>query len=251
MKFISAALLLIGFNYSVQGQTDKTVTRQEQLWTGLIINYSFNNKHIFTTEIENRIFILPYKQSTTLYRFNYRIPINTSLSFSFGFANFYQWSQNDYLDKGDFAVPEYRPHVDFYHQHLSKQKKWKFIGRFRNEFRLFHNANSSELINGYHGYYRSRYRIMTEHVFNTNAKHQLLFRVGGEVHFNFGNEIIYNHFDQFRAISGFQLKLTDSIQFGAEYLYWYQHRASKNAYYQRDIFRILLNFTLSSKQQNK
>lgn len=218
---------------------------------GLMGNYTFKNEHLLSFEIENRRFIAPSKQSTFLARLNYRIFINSTFSFSFGFSNFYQWSQNPYSKGNDFAIPEYRPHIDFYHQHHALNNKLTIVGRWRNEYRIFQNSATSELTNGFYGYFRTRYRILSDYLINSDSKNKISFRMGAEVHFNFGDEIIYNRFDQLRIITGINMKFNSWLQLGTEYIYWYQHRNSFNSYYQRNIFRLILNFTFHAKAWTK
>lgn len=56
------------------------------------------------------------------------------------------------------------------------------------------------------------------------------FVANNELHINFGNEIVYNYFDQNRFFIGFSyhVNATDNIQFG--YMNLFQQLASGNSY---------------------
>lgn len=103
----------------------------------------------------------------------------------------------------------------------------------RLEERFRHRVkNESELGVGYGFNYRARYNILFNIPFSRTVIHPSAWAaiLYNEIYVNFGKQIVYNTFDQFRTFAGFNYVFSKkaNLQFG--YMYSFQQLASGNRY---------------------
>jgi hypothetical protein len=92
--------------------------------------------------------------------------------------------------------------------------------------------NDDELAEGYNFNFRVRYNYMIQWAIGSRPYQKGSFSavLNDELHINFGDEIVYNYFDQNRFFAGFHYFITDqsTLQFG--YLNVFQQTAAGNSY---------------------
>jgi len=92
--------------------------------------------------------------------------------------------------------------------------------------------DADELADGYHFNYRIRYNFFFQVPITKKAyeKGSLTFVLNDELMINFGDQVVYNYFDQNRFFTGFNyfFSKNTSLQFG--YLNVFQQLSSGNKY---------------------
>ncbi len=118
----------------------------------------------------------------------------------------------------------------------------RFRHRVKNEF---------ELGEGYSFNYRTRYNILFNLALSrlAFAPHSFSAVLYNEVYLNFGKQIIYNTFDQFRTYAGlnFALSKKANLQFG--YMYAFQQLAAGNRYRHLHAARIFYLYNLDLRRK--
>jgi hypothetical protein len=97
-----------------------------------------------------------------------------------------------------------------------------------------------ELVDGYTQWFRARYRIGVAYKLIEFKSRTINLKASNEIHFNLGEEILYNRFDQNRYYFGASVDITPHFLFEFGYLNWFQQRASGVDFYDRDIFRFII-----------
>ena len=115
--------------------------------------------------------------------------------------------------------------------------------------------DADELAEGYDFNFRFRYNILFQVPLNKKmyGKGGLSFVVNDELHINFGDQIVYNYFDQNRFFAGFNyfLSKNSNLQFG--YLNVFQQLSSGNKYKVINAARVFFfqNLDIRKKQQSR
>jgi hypothetical protein len=122
----------------------------------------------------------------------------------------------------------------------------RFRHRVKNEFELGH---------GFGFNYRARYNILLNFALSRKpfAPHTLAATFYNEVYLNFGKQIIYNTFDQYRVFGGFNYNFTKKANLLFGYFYGFQQLSSGNAYRHLHVARIfyLYNLDLRKKKEEQ
>ena len=126
---------------------------------------------------------------------------------------------------------------------IYQQVQWRqtvgrvtFVQRIRNEQRWH------EVLNENGDYLRTRFSNRVRFLSSLNVR---IFEnpklptlsFADEVHFHFGEEIIYNTFDQNRVFAGLKVPVFDNLKFDIGYMLVYQQRFSGNEYDLNHTFR--------------
>ena len=113
--------------------------------------------------------------------------------------------------------------------------------------------NDDELAEGYGFNFRFRYNFfaqfpLSKRKFQPNT---LSFVVNDEVHINFGEQIVYNYFDQNRFFLGFHYHVNkhDNLQFG--YMNIFQQLAAGNQYRSVHVARVFYFHNLDLRKKSK
>lgn len=101
--------------------------------------------------------------------------------------------------------------------------------------------------------WRLRYNLWYEIplVKNGIQPKSLSFIVNDEIHINFGNEIVYNYFDQNRFFLGLKYQFTKSTNVQAGYLNLFQQLSAGNKYKNINAVRIFVYQSLDWRKKNK
>lgn len=129
------------------------------------------------------------------------------------------------------AMPEHRPWQQV--QWFSRFPNLRLMNWVRLEERFRRKIlNSNELADGYNFNWRVRFNLaafmpLTKKKFEPGG---LQFLVNDEVHFNFGKNIVYNHFDQNRLFFGLVYQLTGQAQLHGGYMNVFVQQAAGNRF---------------------
>ena len=100
---------------------------------------------------------------------------------------------------------------------------------------------------------RIRYNIFTQFPLSKRKfqPNTLSFVVNDEVHINFGEQIVYNYFDQNRFFVGFNYHINkhDNLQFG--YMNLFQQLAAGNQYRSVHVARVFYFHNLDLRKKSK
>ncbi len=227
----------------------KTITNQNMIWYAYFQNIKINDRFSVYTDIQERHFFKPLKQSQFLIRssFNTTIASNWDVGAGFCFALTNTTPLVDY----DLEVPELRPHVEF--NNRVKLKNVNVWHRYRLEARFPHEVQGTELVNGFKfSNMRFRYQIAVDFILRKpkNDKNAIRLSLRDEVMLNFGKNIKYNLFDQNRINVAFQYLPVKEIILEAGYMNWFQQRESGDKYFNRNILRfaVIHNIHLKKKE---
>ena len=156
----------------------------------------------------------------------YYLTANTKLTAGYAYVNHFPADPH-----ADISQPEHRPWQQVqWHNRFPKLRIMQWV-RLEERFRRKIKDND-ELAEGYNFNWRVRYNMLLNFAFNKKpfAPKTISYAVNNETHINFGEQIIYNTFDQNRLFLGFHYHTNshDFLQFG--YMYLYQQLASGNSY---------------------
>ena len=226
LKNLSVGLLLIFGQVTI---AQKHATSENQVW------FSYNNQtrlsakwglwgdfHLRTKENYLEDF------STGIARLGIMYYLSDNTKLTAGYAYVHNYPQAGHTD---IARPEHRPWQQVqWHNKFPNLRLMQYV-RLEERFRRKIKDND-ELADGYNFNWRTRYNLLVNFALNKKpfAPKTISYFVSDEVHINFGNEIVYNSFDQNRLFVGLQYHANshDVLQFGLMYLY--QQLPSGNNY---------------------
>jgi hypothetical protein len=217
----------------------KSVTNQSLVWYGYFQNLKINDLFSIQTDIQERHFISPAKQSQLVMHSTFKTRIASNWDAGVGFCFFY--TNTDPTVDYDLNAPELRPFLE-----ISNKQKLKYVSvshRYRLEARFFRNTSGPELADGFSfGSMRFRYQFGVEFPLYKprSDKHALKLRLIDELMLNFGNKIKYNLFDQNRVQVMLHYAPSHALALEAGYTNWFQQRSSGDQYFNRHILRLAM-----------
>lgn len=176
--------------------------------------------------------------SSTIARVGLTYYLNDNAKLTAGYAYINHFPADNHAN---ISRPEHRPWLQLqWHTSYPKIRLMQWI-RLEERFRrkvLSHD----ELDEGYNFNYRLRYNFFVTGPLNKNAfaKGTFSWILNDELHVNFGEEVIYNYFDQNRFFAGFgyHVNAHDNLQFG--YMNVFLQLAAGNRY--RNIHGVRLSY---------
>lgn len=246
-KYVFFTVILCMIEY---GFGQKTITNQSLIWYTYVQNLKINERFSVQTDIQERHFIAPFKQSQFLMRSTFKTAIKHNFDFGVGFCFFL--SNTDPTVEYDLETPEVRPYIEF--NNKQPFKRVTVSHRYRLESRFFHNINGKELSKGFSfGSMRFRYQLGLDILLNKpkEEKHTLKLRITDEMMLNFGNKIKYNLFDQNRITVSLQYAPIKAIALEVGYINWFQQRTSGDKYFNRNILRVGVVHNIVLKKKEK
>jgi hypothetical protein len=153
----------------------------------------------------------------------------------------------------NIAQPEHRPWQQIqWHTKYSKIRTMQWLRleeRYRRKIQ-----DDAHLADGYNFNFRIRYNLFLQYPLSHKAfePHTLSFVLNDEVHVNFGDQIVYNYFDQNRLFLGFNYHINKHDQLQIGYMNLYQQLAAGNKYKYVNAARIFYfhNLDLRRKQRS-
>lgn len=224
--------LVTGMVFCVQfsiGQVAKYKEYYEQVWLGYFNQTRVSNKWGFWLEGQLRtkdnffdsLSIAIFRPGLTYY-------LNDKVKFTLGYAYINSYPGDNHPG---VSQPEHRIWQQVqWHGNFSRIRLMQWVRleeRYRRKIK-----DADELAEGYNFNFRGRYNFFFQVPVTKKAyeKGSLTYVVNDEIMINFGNEIVYNYFDQNRFFTGFNYYFSknSNIQFG--YLNVFQQLSSGNRY---------------------
>jgi hypothetical protein len=175
----------------------------------------------------------------------YYVNNNTKLTAGYAYVNFFPTGAMN------ISQPEHRPWQQVqWHTNYPRLRLMQWI-RLEERFRR-KVLNNDQLADGYNFNYRLRYNFLFNAPIGKKpfAPGTFSWVLNDEVHINFGDEIVYNYFDQNRFFAGltYHVNPANSIQFG--YLNVFQQLPAGNRYRNTHAARIFYfhNLDLRAKK---
>ncbi len=239
--------LILSIQLAGQDAPKKNVTNQQLVWFAYYNKLEISPKWHLVSEVEERRFRNPDARHQFVLRSHIHYQFAKDWDVSAGFTYFLQ-SPNDPESKSNLVVPELRPHIQV-DGATTLSPRWRLDHRYRLESRFFRKFENDELTDGFVQWYRARYRIGISYKLMDVGSGALNLKLSNEIHINFGEEIIYNRFDQNRIYFGANIDLSRYFVFEAGFLKWFQQRPTGVDFYNRDIIRFLIVHKIKLKQK--
>lgn len=240
MKYKSL-LLFIVVSFSIYSQ--KKITNQELFWGRVMLKYSGFNHWNFRQEIEDRVFVTPFRHHHLLIRSHVSKKFDENWSTAIGFTYFIQSLPNNPYIKNYTNNIELRPQFEFVYTSRIKESNFYFQHRNWFEFRYFQQNDKT------YKYENLRYRYLFELKYEISDKWKL--KTCNEIFLNVGKNIVYNVFDHNRFGFGFDYKFNEKWRTELLYLNWFQQDSSGIDFYNRNIIRWTIFWLLKKKEENK
>lgn len=242
-KLVLVIILMIPQFFIAQ----KKVENQQLIWYGYYNTLKFNENWSLNSEIQNRQFYNPTAQHQLVFRSNLERKLIGDWNASAGLTFFLQ-NPNNPNSESKLTVPELRPDFGF-----SNKQKLGFVTlshRYKVEARFFHDANNGELVGGYRfSNFRLRYQFGLDFpLWKQEEKEKLVLKIKDEIMFNAGSKVVKNAFDQNRIYLAVNYKLNNSYAVEVGYMNWFQQQKSGTDFYNRDILRFSLFYTINFKK---
>lgn len=243
---LGVVLLFIGATSFGQKQTET----EQQVWGAFFNQTRFSDKwglwadfHIRTKED----FLTDLSSTIARLGLTYHVNDNTRLTAGYGYVTHYPAAPNTGI-----AQPEHRPW---------QQIQWNTGGR---RSRLVHGLrleeryrrkllNANELADEYDFNFRLRYNLLAMFAMGRKAfaPNTMSFVINDEVMLNFGEEVVYNYFDQNRLFFGFAYHINrqNTLQFG--YMNVFIQTAAGNRYRSLHVPRVFYFNNIDLRKRKK
>lgn len=226
------ALFLLGMLFSVVvgfGQANKTKETCEQIWLGYFNQTRLSDKWGFWVDAHIRTkddFTDSLSQFIIRPGITYYLADKTKLTVGYAYVNHFPADAHP-----ETSQPEHRIWQQIqWHNNYDRIKLMQWVRleeRYRRKIK-----DADELADGYNFNFRARFNIMMQVALGKNKfeKGSLAWVVNDELMVNFGDQIVYNYFDQNRFFTGFHYYVTKHsfLQFG--YMNVFQQLSSGNKY---------------------
>lgn len=245
-KYVLGILLLL--ETASYGQTVKTVNHINQTWVGYLNQTRLSKKwgiwadlHIRTKEslADN------FSQSIARLGLTYYVTDNTKLSFGYAYISNYPGDNHT-----NITQPEHRlwQQVQWHH----KYPRLRLMQWIRLEEKYKRKIlDNDHLASGYQYNWKLRYNFLLNIPLGQKAfaPGTMSFVLNDELHINFGEEIVYNYFDQNRFFAGFSyhINASDNIQWG--YMNQFQQLSGGNSYKMNNGFRVFYFHNLDLRKK--
>jgi hypothetical protein len=251
MKTFTLSFLLLFASVSMlfaAGET-QTIAKQPMLWTRVVNTLVIDSHWYVYSELDNRVFLDPVKESQALARVMGRYVINKNVEVGAGVVASFNYP-GDPKAAVLLMTPEYRACADIsFRQYFGK--RLTLIHRNVIENRFIHNATSKELQDGYRYAFRYRYRLHADILLWKKENQSLKFILSDEIMLQAGKGIVYNVFDQNRAYAALNYEPLRWLGFEAGYLNLFQQRSTGKDFYNRHIFRFSVFTKIFIHSKNK
>lgn len=226
----------------------KDIECDEQTWVGYFNQTRITNKSGFWLDVHFRFADdFTGRLGQSIFRPGYIYFLSDQARLSAGYAYVTAYSATDETPD----IPEHRPWQQI--QWYDKRKHFTMMQYVRLEERFRRSVEGTELSDDYAFNYRVRYNISFTIPLNgksVDPKTPFIF-VNDEVMINFGEEIVYNYFDQNRFFAGVGYQFTKHLNAQIGYLNVFQQRATGNQYNRIDAIRLFVFHTLDFRKQKE
>jgi len=221
-------------------QDSKQITKQELFWLRYYAHLQFSENWKLRTELEERMYINPWRQHQILFRNNLERKLGKGMKVAIGFTWFEQTLPHDPSDEDVYTRIELRPQQEIaFKQQFSD--RFYLSHRYWFEERFFQKLDNRVPVGGYEfRVLRIRYKLQGNFdiIPAEGLKGKLTLSVHDEVMINVGGKIVQNTFDQNRLGVALSYGLTDNFALEGSFFNWFQQRSSGVDYFNRNIWRL-------------
>jgi len=243
-------LVLLLVSFSSFGQAlKKNIVKQSLSSVAYSTNFELSSKWSLSTEVQERIFLDPVRQSQLFVKSQVNFSPLKDFSLGSGFA-YYLNSPGDPEFSAAFKVPEIRLNHELGYRH--RFKNLNFGHRYRMEERFIRKRLDDSLIHGYRFVERLSYMVSLEYnLFRSKTKgHDLSLKLSDGIYINSNGGIIYNTFDQNRFYAGLNYQLIKNLNVEFGYINLFQQRSSGDEYLNRSIANLAINHRIKMHVKN-
>lgn len=228
--FVLMCLLLTNVSWA-----QKQIIHQQQIWYKYYMKMPIGDNWQIRQEFDNRFFMNPSRQSQFVTRTHVQRKLGKEWNLAVGFAYFVHSLPQDPEIQDYYNVPELRPSFEITNNtYLSP--RFQLHHRYWTEARFFKEPGEA--------YDFTTFRIRYKLELGYELSEKFSFLVFDEVHFNVGNKITYNVFDQNRYGIAAMYSPVKNVGFELMYFNWFQQDMQGDLFYDRDIVRFALHHTL-------
>jgi hypothetical protein len=229
MRKLAMVILLFFIGQSSISQVNKTKETYEQIWMGYFNQTRLSDKWGFWLDVHLRTkddFTDSLSQFIFRPGITYYLADKTKLTLGYAFINHFPAEAHP-----EISQPEHRiwQQLQWHNNHERiRLMQWvRLEERYRRKIK-----DADELAEGYNFNFRARFNIMMQVAIGRKKfeKGAIAWVLNDEVMVNFGEQIVYNYFDQNRFFTGFHYYVNkhDFLQFG--YMNVFQQLSSGNKY---------------------
>lgn len=247
LLYIFAFIFSLPITLNAQEKQTNTV---DQVWLGYFNQTRITNKwgiwfdgHLRTKED----FIKDLSQGIARFGLTYYLSDATKLTAGYAYVHHFPSDNHK-----NVAQPEHRPWQQIqWHTKYSKIRTMQWVRleeRYRRKIQ-----DETHLAEGYNFNFRIRYNLFLQYPLGNKhfEPNTFSFVLNDEVHFNFGDQIVYNYFDQNRLFLGFNYHINkhDNLQFG--YMNLFQQLAAGDKYKYINSARVFYFHNLDLRRKSK
>lgn len=242
LKMQKLILLVFFILFALQVYSQKNVDHQSLLWTRYQLKLKFDDHWSASQELEERAYWFPWRQHQMVSRSMAQYQLGNGWNLGAGLTYFRQALPQDAYKDITYTQPELRPQLEVgYKQQLSQ--KFNIQHRYWSEMRNFKSENQDLKYSNI----RMRYKLEIQYQHNS----KVTFKAYDEIFINFGDNIVYNKFDQNRIGASVQYMPWKSFGFELGYINWYQQRPSGIDFYNRNIVRFTIHQSIDLRTPKK
>jgi hypothetical protein len=237
MSIKQSSILFLLFLAAKSFGQKKTTTSAQQVWMGYFNQTRFCKKWGAWVDLQLRTkenFFNNFSQALIRAGITYYLTDDTKLTIGDAYSWYFPADNHKQATQ-----PEHRPWQQLQWQTNSSRLKTRQGIRLEERFRR-KILNDSTLGDENNFNFRARYNFLLQVPLSKGKikTGDFSFIINDEVHLNFGNEVVYNTFDQNRFFIGFsyQINSYDNLQFG--YMNIFQQLASGSNYRSTHVARI-------------
>lgn len=241
-------IFILGIIFNTAISQSKQTQRLEQLWLGYFNQTRIAGKWGTWTDLHLRTkedFVTNFSQSIIRLGLTYYLNDATKLTAGYAYVSIYPADNHK-----NITQPEHRPWQQVqWHTKYARVRTMQWLRleeRFRRKI-----LSPSELASGYSFNYRVRYNFFLQVPLSKKGVQPKTasFVVNDEVHVNFGNQVVYNYFDQNRFFVGIscQTSKSDNLQLG--YMNLFQQLGAGNQYKSINAARIFYFHNLDLRRK--
>ena len=220
-----------------KSHAQKQTTQVQQVWLAYFNQTRLSNNWGIWVDLHLRTkedFVTDLSQAIARFGLTYYLNTDAKLTAGYAYVNHFPADNH-----ADVSQPEHRIWQQF--QWHTKYPRIRLMQYARLEERFRRKIkDNDELAEGYNFNYRIRYNFLFSTPIGKKsfAPRTFSFVVNDEIMVNFGEEIVYNYFDQNRFFVGFNYHTnsTDNLQFG--YLNVFMQLPAGNTYRSIDAVRV-------------
>jgi hypothetical protein len=229
---------------TVQSQEKQYEIRNET-WFGYFNQTRFSQKSGLWVDLHLRLTDnFGERLGQSLVRAGYVYYLSDQVRLTAGYGYITNFGLNDLPN-----INEHRPWQQI--QWFDKKSWYTQMQYLRLEERFREEVSDGELTGDYTFNYRVRYNFAMSIPLKGKEmapKVPFIF-VNNELHINFGEEIVYNYFDQNRLFAGIGYQFTNPLNAQVGYMYLFQQLASGNTYVHDHVIRLFIFHNLDFRQK--